>query len=168
MEITKQQIKSIYAMGAGLHMVGRGHDDALHQLVGGLTGKDSVKSLDRDEAQQVIAELMHRMRGMPSVPPAPRKKPKEHAEIPGGVTEGQQRRIWALMYELKKFDRKPMEASLGDRLCGIIRRQFRVDATAKKPFQFLRREDGNQLIEILKKYCYNAEARHIREGGASG
>jgi hypothetical protein len=82
------------------------------------------------------------------------------------MTEGQQRKVWSLMYELKRFDTQPSVATLGERLCGIIKRQFNIDAMAQKPFQFLRREDGNKLIEILKSYCGNAETRHIR--GESG
>ncbi|ADU26092.1 phage protein GemA/Gp16 family protein [Ethanoligenens harbinense] len=105
MNITKQQIKSIYALGAGLHIVGRGHDDELHALVDGLTGKESITALDRDEAQRVIAELMRRMRGTPPVPPA-RKKPRHYEEAPGGITADQQRKVWALMYELKKIRRQ--------------------------------------------------------------
>lgn len=164
MNITKQQIKSIYALGAGLHIVGRGHDDELHALVDGLTGKESVASLDRDEAQRVIAELMRRMRGTPPVPPV-RKKPRRYEEAPGGITTDQQRKVWALMYELKKFDRSPVDVSLGDRLCGIIRRQFGMDCSPKKPMQFLDQAAGGELIEFLKNYCYNAEKRHIREVG---
>mgnify|MGYP001775061097 FL=1 len=41
LEIDKGQIKSIYAIAAKLGMVeqGGGHEDALHMLVQGLTGK---------------------------------------------------------------------------------------------------------------------------------
>jgi hypothetical protein len=166
-QVTKAQIKSIYALGASLSMVERdNHDDALHQLVEGLTAKNSVTTLSFDEAEQVITELMSRMRGS-HVPPAPPiSKPKKYDETPGGVTTGQQRRAWQLMYELKKFDRQPVAATLGDRLCGIIKRQFGVDASAKNPFRFLNYHQGVQLIEMLKKYCANAETRHMR--GESG
>jgi hypothetical protein len=166
--IKKQQIKSIYALGASLNMLERdNHDDALHQLVEGITEKSSVAALTYKEGNEVIAELIQRMK-FSHLPPAPpkKRKPKKCEEVPGGMTEGQQRKVWSLMYELKKFDSQPSVATLGERLCGIIKRQFNIDAMAQKPFQFLRREDGNKLIEILKSYCGNAETRHIR--GESG
>lgn len=167
-KIIKQQIKSIYAIGASLDMVERdNHDDALHQLVEGITGKSSVATLTYDEGNSVITELMQRMK-LSHLPPAPQKKrnTKKREEVPGGMTEGQQRKVWSLMYELKRFDSQPSVATLGERLCGIIKRQFNIDAMAQKPFQFIRREDGNKLIEILKSYCENAGTRHIR--GESG
>ena len=164
-DISKLQIRSIYALGSSLGLVDHthSHDDNLHQLIGAITGKDSVKALTGDEAKKVIAELMRRMRGFPDTP-APRRTAKKYEEMPGGLTGGQQRKVWELMYELRAFDTTPKDASLGSRLCGIIRRQFRVDASPKDPFRFLTWEQGRQLIEILKKYCGNAEARRIRAG----
>ena len=167
-DISKLQIRSIYALGSSLKLVDHGthsHDDNLHQLVGAITGKDSVKALTGDEASKVISELMRRMRGFPDAP-APHREPKKHDETPGGPTAGQQRKVWELMYELRKYDTAETAASLGTRLCGIIRRQFRVDAAPKDPFRFLSWGQGKQLIEILKKYCGSAEARRIRAGDA--
>ena len=43
--------------------------------------------------------------------------PKTHPERPGGATDGQQRKVWALMYQLAKEDKEPSAASLGERLC---------------------------------------------------
>ena len=65
LEIDKGQIKSIYAIAAKLGMVeqGGGHEDALHMLVQGLTGKESVKALTHAEAQAVLAELRRRSAG---------------------------------------------------------------------------------------------------------
>lgn len=69
LEIDKGQIKSIYAIAAKLGMVeqGGGHEDALHMLVQGLTGKEAVKALTHAEAQAVLAELRRR-----SAPAGPR------------------------------------------------------------------------------------------------
>lgn len=164
--ISKQQIKSIYALGASLGLVEHGadsHGDALHQLVGAITGHESISALSGDEASRVIGDLMHKMRGFPAAPQA--KHPaKKYDETPGGMTAGQQRKVWELMYELRKSDTADIETSLGARLCGVIKRQFRMDASARDPFRFLTWEQGRQLIEILKKYCYNAEIRKIRAG----
>ena len=49
------------------------------------------------------------------------------------MTSGQQKKIWALMYELKKRDKSPNEVPLGDRLCAVIKKELHVDAIAKNP-----------------------------------
>lgn len=166
--ITKQQIKSIYAMGASLGLVEHGshsRDDLLHQLVEATTGGCSVSALTRDEGSKVIGELTRRMRGLPDEPQ--RRSPKKRPETPGGMTSGQQNKVWQLMYRLREYDDRPMDASLGARLCGIIKRQFSVDASPKDPFRFLRYPDGVRLIEIIKKYCDSAAGRRQRAGGGA-
>lgn len=167
--ISKQQIKSIYALGASLGLVEHGsrdHDDNLHQLIGAITGKDSISNLTTDDASRVIADLIHRMRGIPDQP-RPRRVAKKYEETPGGVTAGQQRRVWELMYELREYDIDYHEKSLGTRLCGIIKRQFHMDAAPKNPFRFLSYQQGVQLIEMLKKYVDNAAAKKLRAGDGS-
>ena len=130
-DINAQQIRKIYAIGNALGIVERGNeDDDLHALVCALTGKDSVKALTYTEAQAVIADLQKRQ----GAAPLPRHKPKTHPERPGGATDGQQRKVWALMYQLAKADKKPSTASLGERLCGIIRKELKVDSTPQQPF----------------------------------
>lgn len=100
-DINAQQIRKIYAIGNALGIVERGNeDDDLHALVSALTGKDSVKALTYTEAQAVIADLQKRQ----GAAPLPRHKPKTHPERPGGATDGQQRKVWALMYQLAKED----------------------------------------------------------------
>lgn len=132
--INAQQIRKIYAIGNALGIVERGNeDDDLHALVSALTGKDSVKSLTYTEAQAVIADLQKRQ----GAAPLPRHKPKTHPERPGGATDGQQRKVWALMYQLAKADKEPSTASLGERLCGIIRKELKVDSTPQQPFIWL-------------------------------
>lgn len=96
--INGQQIKKIYAIGNALGIVERGNEeDALHSLVAAVTGKASVRALTSTEAQAVIGELQQRQ----GTPP-PRRKPKTHTERPGGATAAQQRKVWALLYELQK------------------------------------------------------------------
>lgn len=167
-DISKQQIKSIYALGSSLGLVEHGsrdHDDNLHQLVGAVTGKQSVSKLTQDEANRVIADLIFRMRGCPAEP-KPRKAPKAYEETPGGMTAGQQRKVWELMYELRGYDAGASDKSLGVRLCGIIKRQFNMDGSPKNPFRFMSYQQGVRLIEILKKYIDSAAARKIRAGDA--
>ena len=59
---TKEQIKRIYGLGAGLGIVGKDKDDMLHELIFSITGKDSVKQLDDSEFKAVQAELINRMK----------------------------------------------------------------------------------------------------------
>ena len=49
--LDKARVQRIYGMGAALGMLDRENhsDDMLHNLVFGLTGKNSVKSLDYDK-----------------------------------------------------------------------------------------------------------------------
>lgn len=167
--ISKQQIKSIYALGASLGLVEHGnhsHDDLLHQLVESITGNESISQISKDDANRVISELMQKMKGFPPAP-AHRPSTKKYDETPGGMTAGQQRKVWGLMYDLKSFDAQSVESSLGTRLCGIIKRQFGMDASQKDPFRFLDYQQGRQLIEILKKYCTSAEMRKLRAGGSA-
>lgn len=61
------QIRKIYAIGQALGIVNRGGEDALHDLVYGVTGKSSVKELSYSEACKVIGELEARQ-GTPAAP----------------------------------------------------------------------------------------------------
>ncbi len=89
--IAAQQIRKIYAIGSALGIVERGNaGDSLHDLVASITGKSSVKALTYAEAQTVIRDLEKRQGGAPP----PRRRPKEHAERPGGATATQQRKAW--------------------------------------------------------------------------
>ena len=135
--INTQQIRKIYAIGNALGIVERGNeDDDLHALVSALTGKDSVKSLTYAEAQAVITDLQKRQ----GEAPLPRHKPKTHPERPGGATDGQQRKVWALMYQLAKEDK-----------------ELRIDSTPQQPFIWLDFQACNKLIEVLKGYVNNAK-----------
>ena len=82
----------------------------------------------------------------------------------GGMSEGQIRKVWRLMYDLKGFDKEENTASVGERLCGIIKRELKIDAQSKEPFVWLTYQNGSTLIERLKKYVENAEKRSLRGG----
>ena len=103
LDVSKGTVKSIYALGAKLGMVerGGGHADALHALVQGLTGKESITALTPAEAQAVLAEL--RRRSAPVAAPQ-KKRPRKYEAMPGGLSEGQQKKVWYLMYQLEKYD----------------------------------------------------------------
>lgn len=156
-QIEAFQIKKIYAIANTLGLVESGsHHDELHELISGIAGKDSVKALTYREAAAVIMRL-EQLQG-DNAPPK-RKQKKEHTEVPGGVTQDQQKKVWALMYELKKFDETPSPVPLGDRLCGIIQKEFQVTCLPKNPFVWLKFSDGKKLIEILKRYVASAKRK---------
>lgn len=156
--IEQNQIRKIYAIGNALGIKGSGAEDELHTLVSGVTGKDSIKKLTYNEACEVITRLEN-LQGRSASPKAGSSTPKEYKSRPGGVTAGQQKKIWALMYGLKEYDAVPSHVSLGDRLCAVIKKEFGVDSTAKNPFTWLTFAQGNSLIEILKKYVESAGKR---------
>lgn len=152
--IEQFQIRKIYAIGHALGIVSSGaEEDELHMVVTGVTGKNSIKSLTYKDACAVIDRL-EQLQGKAASP-----KPKKYESRPGGITSGQQKKIWALMYELKKYDKVPNDVQLGDRLCAVIKKEIGIDAAAKDPFVWLTFTQGNNLIEILKRYVASARKR---------
>ena len=136
LDIGKGQVKNIYAIAAKLGMVDRSsHEDALHELVQGLTGKTSVKDLTHSEALEVLTELRRR-----SAPAAPKKKrARKYDETPGGVSAAQQKKVWYLM----------------------ISKQFKVTSFPAQPFRFLTFEQGGVLIEGLKSLTQRKELEYL-------
>lgn len=151
------QKKKIYAIGNALGLVENGNDnDDLHLLIGGITGKDSVKVLTYTEANAVISHLEQLQKNSKGAPPK-RTTHKTYTSVPGGITIGQQRKVWALMYELEKYDKEPSTASLGDRVAGIIKNSLHLDGTAKNPMAWLDFHTGEKLIETIKRYIESAK-----------
>lgn len=163
--IEAYQMRKIYAIGNALGINGGGHEDALHSLISAVTGKDSVKSLSFREASDVILRLEALQKDSAAPVFTSKKKGRKlHPEHPDGITEGQQRKVWALMYQLREYDTVPETAEIGDRLCALIRREFHCDVIRKNPFAWFSFEDGSKLIEILKNYINNAERKAERDG----
>lgn len=143
--IEAYQMRKMYAIANQLNIVQNNQDDEFHCLVYSICGKDSVKKLTYQEASQVIDRL-EQIQG--------KNKP-----VSGGMTDGQKRKVWALMYQLKEKDKTESEVLLGDRLCGIIRKELKVDSKPKNPFIWLDFKMGNKLIEILKHYVQNTKKK---------
>lgn len=153
------QVRKIYAIANALGMVSRDKNDALHDLIRNMTGKAGVRELEYPEAWCIIGELEKKQ----GVNPNPlRRKPRPSKNKPAGVSEGQQRKIWALMYQLERYS--PSKAALGDRLCGIIRRQLKRDAFAQDPFAWMNYKECSQLVEILKGYVATAQGKAESHG----
>lgn len=156
------QMKKIYAIGNALGITASDRrEDELHVLVEGITGKDSIKNLTYREAAAVIVRL-EELQGKSPSPEMKRKSLKEHESRTGGVTSGQQKKIWALMYELKSYDESPSAVPLGDRLCAVIKKELGVDAVARTPFAWLTFSQGNALIEMLKRYVESRKRKEAR------
>ena len=153
--------RRIYAIAASLGMVqGHDHEDPLHLLVQGLTGKEGISDLTPAEGQLVEQELIRRKaRQHQGTQPRQRRK-RKYEEMPGGVTAAQQGKIWYLMGELATYDPKP-GVSLQARLCGMIEKQFHVTAFPAQPCRFLTREQGAALIEGLKDQATRAELEYL-------
>ena len=153
--------RRIYAIAASLGMVqGHDHEDPLHLLVQGLTGKEGISDLTPAERQLVEQELIRRKaRQHQGTQPRQRRK-RKYEEMPGGVTAAQQGKIWYLMGELATYDPKP-GVSLQARLCGMIEKQFHVTAFPAQPCRFLTREQGAALIEGLKQQAERAELEYL-------
>ena len=141
------QKRKIYAIAGSLKFVDKNdkENDILHMIVYNLTMKTSVKDLTFAQANQVIDYLVQ----------------QKNKSIPEVMSEGQKKKVFSLMYQLKELDAEPNFTPIGERLAGIIERQFKVRSTPKYLFTNLSKEDGNRLIEILKNYISTAERKFM-------
>lgn len=150
------QIRAIYAMGSSLGINSSNRDDELHQLVYGITGKESIKELTDSEARAVQHELMNRMKGSENI----KKKRKPAIDVPPGkMTEAQQKKAWSLIYRLQELE--PSSASASERMRGAVRKilGMEINTNNKVPFRMVSVEEGRKLIDTLKKYVASAEKR---------
>lgn len=152
------QIRAIYAMGSSLGINRNNRDDELHQLVYGITGKESIKELNNSEVYSVQRELMNRMKGSDNI----RKSSSVKKQIdipPGKMTEAQQKKAWSLIYKLQELS--PSGASAADRMRGAVRKilGMEINTDNKAPFRMVSVSDGRKLIDTLKKYVESAEKK---------
>ncbi len=159
--ITKAQIKAIYALGSSIGINKNNHDDELHQLVYGLSGKESIKELTGTEADDILSELRQRMKGMKLSSGS-----KKSIDVPPGkMSEAQQKKAWQLIYALQKAD--PSAATAAVRMRGAVKKILGADINThnKAPFRMISSADGVKLINSLKRYVYNAEKKAgVRNG----
>lgn len=161
-----QQTQRIYAMGARLGLVESGNkNDLLHELIYCHTEKESVRELTEQEYKAVVKELAERLKlqNLDEPPRKPLKKQKYEQSGRGKMSDGQCRKVWQLMYQLEKLDEASSSAQLGDRLCGIIKKELHIDVSVKQPFRWLTYQQGVTLIEIIKKIIASAQRR--KDGG---
>lgn len=172
--ITKEQIKHIYALGSAVGILDRGNkDDDLHALVSARTGKDSISALSVTEAKNIERDLMDRMRlGNRTEPLDQRKKPSLHKKpdgekstTPGMMTNEQQRLAWRMIYRLTELDTRQAgtAATPGERMCGAIRKELGIDVSIKDPMRWVSFDAGQKLIEQLKRYVRSAERSAVKQ-----
>lgn len=162
---TKEQIRKIYALGGELGIKGNGHDDLLHELICGITGKDSVRELNDSEVRAVLSEMYKRK---PAAANSRKKTEKEPGDN-GMATKEQQALCWRYCYRLKELDPDPESADVYDRLAGAIRKICDTNIIPKTdPFRCVDQKSCSMLIEQLKRYVNTAERRAKRQGDMSG
>ena len=123
--------KKLYAMAAALGLLERGSkEDAFHQLVYGLTGKEHVSELSAAEANAVHRELQNRLR---SAAPNVTKKRSRKKDVPGMMTAAQQKKAWSLIYRLDEIE--PKEVPEVERLIGAIEKVLGITASKSDPFR---------------------------------
>ena len=146
----KNRFAKMFALAKEAGMSGEQGNEDLHALVAAVCGKESVKELTNSDYAAVIKELQKRA-GTSNIYKA---KSKGNSK---GMTEGQERKIWRLMYELEELS--PSSAALGERLCGIIKKEFKIDVTSKNPLVWFSYSDASKMIEVLKRYVSSAEKK---------
>lgn len=138
MKITKEQIQKLYGLAARVGILESGNkEDDFHQLVFAITKKTSVSKLTDKEYEKVRNRLFQDLN-------------EKETETTGKITSGQIKKAWSLLYQI--MDYSPREQTAGERMCGAIKKILGVDAIIKNPFAWLSQEQGNQLIEMLKRY----------------
>ena len=145
---TKKQIQMIYVIGnkCGLVEPGNKNDD-LHNFVRQMTGKTSVSELTEQQAAVVIRRL--------------RANEKAIAEEPAAFISGLQiKKIFGMMYELAEIS--PSEASVKERLCGIISKELGLKVNpCYDIFRGMSERQGAALIEALKRYIRSAKRKAV-------
>lgn len=185
--ISKEQIRNLYAIASKLNILVQGSkDDDFHNLVYSITGKSSVSQLTGAQYYKVRDRLIAMQlrknkaddeqnenksndkknntasKSTNNKNNKDRKNKEYKKKKVAPITDEQIGKIWYLMYEFEKVS--PSSASVGVRLKGIIKRQFKIDVNVKEPFVWLTYKDGYRLIEILKKYVANKKDIGIYKG----
>lgn len=156
--ISNRQRRTIFALAGELGM----DEDCLHDLAFDVTGQQSIRSLSDVQADALIRELRKRSKPQPqnAEPAQPKKKA---VTAPAEATEAQQRKVWALMYALDAAS--PSSIPLGNRLCGIIKKELHQDAFPADPFVWLNYRKCSKLIDILKQYVNHTAKKGVSANG---
>ncbi len=169
--MTAEQRKTVYGLAKGLKI----NDEELHVLINGLTGFTSLKELSDSDAKKVISELRERMKLKNRNEPLEKRKPNAYRErVPGMMTPEQQSLAWRLMYRLQELDEKPFlnengkPVKIGKRMAGAILRATgnNMAYPGRDIFKCVHDDEGEKLIEFLKRYVRSAERKAARRTAA--
>ncbi len=151
--------KKLYAMAANAGLVEHGNkEDPFHQIVYNVTGKTSVKELTKREAKLVEAEIIRHTGDNVSG-----DRIKNQEAVPDMMSPAQQSLAWRLMYQIRRYDVKVSNKSVGARLAGVVRKNLKISASDTEPLKWVNAENGNKLIETLKRYVTSAEKKYRRQ-----
>ncbi|MDE5619472.1 MAG: regulatory protein GemA [Ruminococcus sp.] len=148
--------RSLYAIAANAGLVEHGNkEDPFHQIVYSVTRKTSVKDLTEREMKMVESEIRNRISENVSG-----EKIKSQEAVPDIMSPAQQALAWRLMYQIRLYDLKVSNKSIGARLAGVVRKTLKISASDTEPLKWVSAENGNKLIETLKRYVKSAEKKY--------
>lgn len=151
--------RNLYAIAANAGLVEHGNkEDSFHQIVYSVTGKTSVKELTSREMKQVENEIRSRISENVSG-----DKIKSQEAVTGMMSPAQQSLAWRLMYQIQRYDVKVSDKSVGARLAGVVRKTLKITASDNEPLKWVNAENGNKLIETLKRYVKSAEKKYKKQ-----
>lgn len=151
--------RNLYAIAANAGLVEHGSkEDPFHQIVYSVTGKTSVKELTNCEMKQVENEIRSRISENVSG-----DRIKSQEAVAGMMSPAQQSLAWRLMYQIQRYDVKVSDKSVGARLAGVVRKSLKISASDTDPLKWVNAENGNKLIETLKRYVKSAEKKYKKQ-----
>lgn len=147
--------KILYAIASNAGLVEHGNkEDPFHQIVYSITNKTSVKDLSSREMKLVENEIRNRCKNISS------DKIKNQEAVSGMMSPAQQSLAWRLMYQIQRYDVKVSDKLIGARLAGVVRKTLKITASDTDPLRWVNAENGNKLIETLKRYEKSAEKKY--------
>lgn len=146
-EISKAEIKILYSIASSAGFIDNSNhsDDILHQIVYGVTGKESVKQLTHQEFVKVKNRL----------------EELTYQNTDGMITIKQKRKIYAQMIELSELS--PSEKSIDERLCGIVRKILKISSFPSEPLKWVKKKEATKLIQIIGFYIETERNKRERE-----
>ena len=156
--MTNAQRKTIFGICQSLGM----NEDDRRALIYSVTSKESTKELTDSQTEAVIGELRKRC-GSDAAPPKKRDFIVHKPEVAGMISNEQKDCAFALLFELKKYDETPSNASNGARMAGIIRKELKISAIeGNNLWDWVDANSARKLIEVLKGYVDSAKKRAER------
>lgn len=146
--------KVLYAIASNAGLVEHGNkEDPFHQIIYSITQKTSAKDLTNREMKLVENEIRNRCKSSSD-------KIKNQESIKGMMSPAQQSLAWRLMYHIQSYDLEISSQTIGTRLAGVVRKTLKITASDTDPLRWVNAENGNKLIETLKRYEKSAEKKY--------